>query len=172
MQALLSAPYGTPLPPELAGVSPGAPSAAIQPKECREAIASGIAALKAGDTAAALALFQDALRLPGTGVLRDRAKPRERTSGEEAAAYYNIACAQARLGAVEEGLAALRSCFSTGYSDFKQVQTDADLAPLRASPGYAALMRSYDRPSGGAPGRARARAAGRAVIAASHCDCS
>lgn len=47
--------------------------------------------------AAALAMFEDALTLPGTGQKKFTDKPAEISDGERATALYNIACCHCQL---------------------------------------------------------------------------
>jgi Flp pilus assembly protein TadD len=53
-----------------------------KPDDAEEAIARGMQLTTKGDYAEALALFEMALTLPGTGTRRDRVKARELSEGE------------------------------------------------------------------------------------------
>jgi hypothetical protein len=57
-----------------------------------------------------------------------------------ARAGYNAACAHARLGHVDEGIAWLVKIVGAGYGDRNQLDTDQDLDPLRADPRFATLI--------------------------------
>jgi tetratricopeptide (TPR) repeat protein len=54
-------------------------------------------------------------------------------------AYYNLACANARLGRTDRALEMLSRAIDEGFSDRATLEADADLAPLRADPRFAAL---------------------------------
>ena len=123
--------------------------------ESSAAIRDGIAKFDAGDAAAALALFQSALTLPGSGIRKIRNQPAELSTGEKQAAYYNCAVAHAALGEVDNGLEALECAFKTGFGDWVRHGTaqairdyallteSEELAPLRAGPEFAALLDKY-----------------------------
>ena len=123
--------------------------------ESSAAIRDGIAKFDAGDAAGALALFQSALTLPGSGTRKIRNQPAELSTGEKQAAYYNCAVAHATLGEVEDGLEALECAFKTGFGDWvrhgtaRAIQdynllTESDeLAPLRTSPVFQTLLDKY-----------------------------
>lgn len=57
-------------------------------EDARGAISVGLEMYKAGQYPEALAVFEKALALPGTGTKRYRDKPREISSGEKMAALY------------------------------------------------------------------------------------
>ncbi|EFJ07567.1 hypothetical protein SELMODRAFT_448423 [Selaginella moellendorffii] len=65
---------------------------------------------------------------------------------EEAIASYNVACCYAKLDQVEAGLSALGEALEAGFEDYKKIRTDEDLASLRASPEFKALIDKYDEP--------------------------
>ncbi len=54
-------------------------------------------------------------------------------------AWYNMACADARLGHAEQAIAHLRTAVRHGYSDFRHMDRDPDLESLRASSAYREL---------------------------------
>ncbi len=127
---------------------PASFSAAASPASAAEAIAAGISAFKAGDAAAALALWRDAESLPGSGPLRVRGKPRSLSEGELQATRYNAAAALTSMGQLDDALVALDSCLLEGYDDLAQLQRDADFTRLRAERGaeWAALTARLRRP--------------------------
>jgi tetratricopeptide (TPR) repeat protein len=53
---------------------------------------------------------------------------------------YNLACAEARLGNLEQALAYLEQAFSYGFKDFSQIQSDSDLDPLRPIKAFQNLI--------------------------------
>jgi len=73
-------------------------SAEGSPGTALEAIDVGTAAYDQGDYTAAAAAFRTALKLPGAGVVRDRAKGAELTAAEEFCAWFNLAEALAASG--------------------------------------------------------------------------
>lgn len=117
---------------------------------CRAALDAGEAALRSGDAAAALALFERALDLPGSAAVRLAGRPLEvsvPSDGEASACLYNMACCYAALGQVDAGITVLGAALeSPGSLDRRElaagVAGDPDLEPLRGAPGYAALARA------------------------------
>jgi dienelactone hydrolase len=59
---------------------------------------------------------------------------------QDSLAQYNLACAWAQLGKVDEGIAALRSAADAGFADAAMAETDSDLAPLRGKPEFPGLL--------------------------------
>ena len=53
---------------------------------------------------------------------------------------YNLACAQARLGHVDEALANLSDAIERGFAAPDGLLSDPDLAPLRGDPRFSALL--------------------------------
>ncbi|CAD7700409.1 unnamed protein product [Ostreobium quekettii] len=92
----------------------------------------------------ALALFQQALDLPGSGIRRFRNKPPEISTGEKMAALYNIACCYSGKNDVRPGLQALAACLETGYDDFNQLRTDPDLRQIRQDPRFEPLLKRFE----------------------------
>lgn len=123
--------------------------------ESSAAIRDGIAKFDAGDAAGALALFQAALKLPGSGQRKIRGTPAELSVGEKQAAYFNCASSHAALGEVEYGLEALEMAFQCGFGDwvrhgaaqaiqdYNMLCESEELAPLRTSPAFEALLDKY-----------------------------
>jgi tetratricopeptide (TPR) repeat protein len=93
----------------------------------------GVAKAGLGDQRAALADYRSALTY----------KP------DLASAHYNIACALTSLDSSsapnEDAFAALERALRFGFPDLKQVETDPDLAALRAHPQFSALLERYRR---------------------------
>ena len=55
-------------------------------------------------------------------------------------AYYNMACAYARLRQIDKAIEMLGKAVDEGYSDRRTLETDEDLAPLRADARFAAIL--------------------------------
>lgn len=64
-----------------------------------------------------------------------------------ATAHYNLACSLALSRRPAAALRVLRRAVELGYSDFKWMREDADLASLRGHPGFAALLASPGAPA-------------------------
>ena len=47
---------------------------------------------------------------------------------------YNSACCHARLGNVEDGLAALKTALERGYDEYPAIRKDEEIASLREDP--------------------------------------
>jgi Flp pilus assembly protein TadD len=54
--------------------------------------------------------------------------------------HYNLACAYARTGQKEKALAALSKSIELGYTDWRAIEQDEDMKPLREEAGYKALI--------------------------------
>ena len=55
--------------------------------------------------------------------------------------YYNLACCQSRLGRTEDALASLERAIDRGFNNAQHIQQDADLAGLRKTAEFAALLK-------------------------------
>jgi tetratricopeptide (TPR) repeat protein len=53
-----------------------------------------------------------------------------------ALAHYNLACNYSRLGKAEDAFCSLSAAVKSGYTNFKKIQSDPDLAFLRSQVGY------------------------------------
>lgn len=121
-----------------------AASGSVEPTTAKEAIERGLDVYETKDYAGALAAFEQAFNLPGTGVKRDKKKPAELSNGEKYSALYNIACCQAQLGEHREGMVALAGCMEAGYEDYDNLREDPDLEPLRQYPEFEGLIRKFE----------------------------
>ena len=83
----------------------------------------GLASVLLGDAAGAVAAYEKA-RAFAPGVLLS----------------YNLACAQARLGHVDEALVSLSDSIDRGFAASEDLLQDPDLAPLRGDPRFSALL--------------------------------
>jgi len=59
---------------------------------------------------------------------------------ENAPVVYNLACALAQNGHPEEAIKALDAAAEAGFMDFRHMESDPDLVPLRDRPDFAALI--------------------------------
>ena len=59
---------------------------------------------------------------------------------DNAAAWYNLACARARLERPDEALDALERAIAAGYTDAGHIAADPDLESLRGDVRFAALV--------------------------------
>ena len=106
-----------------------------RPRRSKEAIAAGLDLFSQGNYKAAIDMFQLALELPGSGVMRMAGSPKEiscSSEGEEQAALYNMACCWGKLGASAAAITCLTSLLEdTEFDDFNAVRTDPDLSSVR-----------------------------------------
>lgn len=61
-------------------------------------------------------------------------------------AQYNVACCYSVLGSTDAGLDALNNALKSGFDDYAKVRSDPNLAKLRESPKYKAIVDKYDEP--------------------------
>jgi tetratricopeptide (TPR) repeat protein len=55
-------------------------------------------------------------------------------------AYYNLACAYASIGEIDNGVEALEQAVANGYEDLGWIEKDGDLNPLRKHPKYQKII--------------------------------
>jgi dienelactone hydrolase len=72
---------------------------------------------------------------------------------EDSSAWYNLACAQARSGATDAAFSSLAKALDRGLPQPLQLETDADLAPLRGLPEFERLLGRARALAGRDPGR-------------------
>ena len=65
------------------------------------------------------------------------------------AAHYNMACAHAQLGNLNESIAALRVAFENGFDNYATVRSDPDLDPIKSEKDFEVLMQTYEKQSKG-----------------------
>lgn len=61
-----------------------------------------------------------------------------------AVVYYNHACSLGKKDQATEALAILNKAIDNGFGNVEQIKTDADLASVRALPGYAAELTKWE----------------------------
>ena len=143
-------------PAEAPAPSPRAAAPAqAGPRTCRAALDAGEEALRAGDAAGAVSLFEAALDLPGLGAVRAAGSVIESScpsDAEEAACLYNMACAYAALGQKDSALTCLEAALAVDGAAEPTAATargDPDLAPLAGAAFEAVLAKAA---AGGALG--------------------
>lgn len=138
-----------------------------EPQTFREAELLGLGYMQEGQVQLALQVFQKGLKLPGsrTDIVRTKLvsgpSPVGGSSGgtegktvmtldefELQAAYYNIACAYARLEQISESVANLEKAFKVGFDNYTTVRADPDLTLIQDSLEFQVLMETYDPKKG------------------------
>jgi len=56
---------------------------------------------------------------------------------------YNCACLYSRLGETDRAIATLERAIAGGYENFRWMQHDPDLDPLRSDPRFHALIQGH-----------------------------
>lgn len=64
---------------------------------------------------------------------------------ENAGHYYDKACLYARMGMLDESIAALEQTLEHGYRDFAHIEADDDLDPIRSRSEYSVLIKEYKK---------------------------
>jgi len=133
------------------------------PTTFREAEVLGLRLMQEGNFEEALVAFQKGMKLPGSrpDVLRtkslsgpspvggsyggtDSQKVMTLDDFELQAAHYNMACAHARLGNLDEAIANLAKAFENGFDNYSTVRGDPDLDPIKQEADFAKLMEAYE----------------------------
>ena len=63
---------------------------------------------------------------------------------DDAGHYYDRACLYARMGRLEESVAALKVSLEKGYRSFAHIRQDDDMDPVRDLPEFKALINEYE----------------------------
>ena len=58
--------------------------------------------------------------------------------------YYDKACLYARMGRLDDAVAALQTAFEKGYRNFGHIRQDDDMDPIRKLPEFKVLMAEYE----------------------------
>lgn len=64
------------------------------------------------------------------------------------AVHYNMACAHAQLGSLDESVASLQASFDSGFDNFATVRSDPDLDPIKETKVFVELMEKYEPKKG------------------------
>mmetsp|Transcript_37672 Transcript_37672/g.57408 ORF Transcript_37672/g.57408 Transcript_37672/m.57408 type:complete len:196 (-) Transcript_37672:262-849(-) len=134
------------------------------PTTFRESEVLGLRLMQEGRTEEALQVFQQGMRLPGSrpDVVRTKTLSGPSPVGgsfgglegnwvfsldefETQAAHYNIACAFARLGNVQESVNNLQLAFQAGFDNYATVRVDPDLQGISGTPEFEDMMSQYER---------------------------
>lgn len=137
-----------------------------QPSTFREAEILGLRLMQESMYQEALDVFEKALTLPGTkvDVIRTRNVPGPSPVGgsaggtegkevrtldefEKQAAFYNMACACANLGKIEEAVNYLRKSIDNGFDNVGTINSDPDLRVVRESESFRRFMDTVDPPN-------------------------
>lgn len=137
------------------------------PTTFREAEVLGLRLMQEGRHEDALKAFKKGLSLPGSRHDIVRTKTLQGPSpvgggqgGKETAvvlaldefemqaAYYNMACACARLNNLSESVASLKKAFDNGFDNYATVRADPDLSAIHDATEFQDLMNSYDKNNG------------------------
>lgn len=129
------------------------------PTNFREAEILGLKLMQEGRYSDALAAFNKGLKLPGSRLDVIRTKnvsgpspvggAQGGTEGKEVwsldefefqAAYYNMACACAKLGEIDEAVNNLRSAYENGFDNISTMKSDPDLRAVQESEGFKEFM--------------------------------
>ena len=128
----------------------------VEISDAAAAIEDAQAQYEAKDFAAAVKTLEGALKMSGSGVRRDRAKPAELSLGEQQAVFYNLMCAHSQLGDVDKAIASLEAVLRAGYcsaqlygfgkanEDYERLMRDEDLEAARADPRFKQVVDRYN----------------------------
>lgn len=127
----------------------------VEVSDAAAAIERGQAMYEAKEYDAAIAEWEGALKLGGSGTKRDRAKPAELSLGEKQAAFYNLMCAHSMTGDLDRSVQALEAALRAGYcsaelygfgkanEDYARLMRDPDLAAVRGDARFAQVIGQY-----------------------------
>lgn len=137
------------------------------PETFREAEILGLRLMQEGEHEQALQAFQKGMKLPGsrTDIIRTARisgpSPVGGSAGgtegkvvknldefELQAAHYNIACACARLGKINESCQNLEQAFKSGFDNYDTVRGDPDLADVHETMEFETLMEKWNPKKG------------------------
>lgn len=113
----------------LACTLPAAPAPAAEPQEVQALVRQATEAYRAQDYARSADAFAAAIA----------------AGGEDAALYYNAACAAALAGRKDIALERLRQAVAAGYTEVDAIRADTDLASLHGDPRFEAALEQAAR---------------------------
>ena len=128
----------------------------VEISDAAAAIEDAQAQYEAKDFAAAVKTLEGALKMSGSGVRRDRAKPAELSLGEQQAVFYNLMCAHSQLGDVDKAIASLEAVLRAGYcsaqlygfgkanEDYERLMRDGNLEAAREDPRFKQVVDRYN----------------------------
>ena len=128
----------------------------VEISDAAAAIEDAQAQYEAKDFTAAVKTLEGALKMSGSGVRRDRAKPAELSLGEQQAVFYNLMCAHSQLGDVDKAIASLEAVLRAGYcsaqlygfgkanEDYERLMRDGDLEAAREDPRFKQVVDRYN----------------------------
>ena len=128
----------------------------VEISDAAAAIEDAQAQYEAKDFTAAVKTLEGALKMSGSGVRRDRAKPAELSLGEQQAVFYNLMCAHSQLGDVDKAIASLEAVLRAGYcsaqlygfgkanEDYERLMRDEDLEAARVDPRFKQVVDRYN----------------------------
>jgi tetratricopeptide (TPR) repeat protein len=138
-----------------------------RPRTFREAEVLGLQWMQEGNYGDALDAFQNGLKLPGSknDVVRTKMLSGPSPVGgsmggyeskrsnsldefELQAAHYNMACAHAQLGNVNDAIANLQTAFENGFDNYATVRSDPDLEPIQKEKDFETLMAKFEPKKG------------------------
>lgn len=67
---------------------------------------------------------------------------------EVQAANYNMACAYAQLGKIDESINALKTALENGFDNYAIIRSDPDLDPIKETKEFEKLMDSFEPSKG------------------------
>merc|ERR1711865_923547 len=137
------------------------------PTTFREAEVLGLRLMQEARFEEALVAFQKGMKLPGSrpDVIRSRSSFGPSPVGgsyggtdsqnvktldnfELQAVYYNMACANSRLGNIADSVLNLEKAFQNGFDNYSTVRGDPDLDAIKQSRDFKMLMDTYDGKGG------------------------
>jgi len=109
----------------------------------RELFDDALVRFKQGDVEGALVDFENVVAMEPRNFVGDNLA---RVTAVLPVALYNVACCYSMVDNADEGAKSLRGAFEAGFEDFKKARADPNLAKLRASPKFRAVIDQYDEP--------------------------
>jgi tetratricopeptide (TPR) repeat protein len=104
------------------------------------------AAEAAGSKAAANEMLKIAIAKMAQGKLDDAEKELEAARArapQQPLVYYNMAVLRLKQARTDDALKQFEASFMAGFSHFKEMDSDPDLAAMRADPRFAELVKKY-----------------------------